>query len=704
MADASKAATRKADLRPRIDLPRLVRVDKSPSKDRQQQPRRRRSRKDDRSSLRLRTRSRHRRRCAESTPKRKGESGPPRNGIAAQARKPRNALCLKPRADTEDRSFSESPARPPSPVRPAAAVEKDFRRNAAGAVSDAEDKPAQDADAVSSHRNVRFQVVDGKVKKRVRRRRRPDEKQTEPDGPAAEEPPEELADGQGDSKGHRKRKRRREGQPESADARPSGPEADGKKAKKRRAKAAEDGGHDDMSARFNKLLLKSKALKKARKVRHSTAEFSAAQPGGQNRASSPSLVRGGTIQPVPAERGDVAPSPNPVAAKPSKGFAKKASAPRPPPALLQAGGSPQPAADSDHEDTGSWPYKGAIHSPNSPSPSPCPPSPPQRTGEFGVAWQQPAHSSPHFRPPVPGWPGAPPAGHWAPHPAMPFQLRGQAVQAMPPGHWMLGPPHAGMPYAMHRQVMMGPPPPGPPPPVGLAATGIPPVPATGSVSGQTPTAPGAWVPPKQAPASLNEAATMAPQPTASQAVASQAAPAVDGTLGSGACTAPEPGSGQQTVPSAPTPPAAAPEPTDGADTVDLYGDLRLDTLSAEQPQMPPADTETPGNPGVPGTLEVPSRPGTSTGAPLMLDSLLGSWRDSRGHTVQVSWARAGNRGGQLDVELRSQSRTSIKLNVKDLGNGHFSCGHFDLDTEKSNLCRIVWVDLRTRGQTCVWER
>merc|ERR1711971_847653 len=78
-----------------------------------------------------------------------------------------------------------------------------------------------------------------------------------------------------------------------------------------------------------------------------------------------------------------------------------------------------------------------------------------------------------------------------------------------------------------------------------------------------------------------------------------------------------------------------------------------------------------------------------------------------GNNVFVQRARAGNRGGQLDVELskpRGGGGHPIKLNVKSLGPGRFSCGHYDIDLERSNLNRIVWVDHRNLGKSSIWIR
>jgi len=90
---------------------------------------------------------------------------------------------------------------------------------------------------------------------------------------------------------------------------------------------------------------------------------------------------------------------------------------------------------------------------------------------------------------------------------------------------------------------------------------------------------------------------------------------------------------------------------------------------------------------------------------ILVETFLGKWRDSMGHTVLVEWARTGNRGGQLDVELvRIGGGGGIRLNVKDAGGGHFTCGHYDLDVERSHSMKITWKDLRGPGKISVWER
>lgn len=89
-----------------------------------------------------------------------------------------------------------------------------------------------------------------------------------------------------------------------------------------------------------------------------------------------------------------------------------------------------------------------------------------------------------------------------------------------------------------------------------------------------------------------------------------------------------------------------------------------------------------------------------------LETFVGNWRDSLGHHVQVDWARAGNRGGQLDVSLMRErsNRDPIRLNVKRHPDGRFSCGHYDLDTEESRPDHIVWADYRKGRRKSVWTR
>lgn len=143
--------------------------------------------------------------------------------------------------------------------------------------------------------------------------------------------------------------------------------------------------------------------------------------------------------------------------------------------------------------------------------------------------------------------------------------------------------------------------------------------------------------------------------------------------------------------------------------MDLYGDLRLPARPPPRPEQPsPADAAAPGTEARgPSATSGNNGGGRGSKGPLLLDALLGRWYDSKGHNVQVSWAKPGARG-QLDVELwksKTQNYWSpIKLSVKDLGDGHFNCGHFDMDVEKSTSSRIVWMDHRYAGQTSVWER
>eukprot|EP00931_Biecheleriopsis_adriatica_P120154 TRINITY_DN95284_c0_g1_i1.p1 TRINITY_DN95284_c0_g1~~TRINITY_DN95284_c0_g1_i1.p1 ORF type:complete len:440 (+),score=77.52 TRINITY_DN95284_c0_g1_i1:23-1342(+) len=96
------------------------------------------------------------------------------------------------------------------------------------------------------------------------------------------------------------------------------------------------------------------------------------------------------------------------------------------------------------------------------------------------------------------------------------------------------------------------------------------------------------------------------------------------------------------------------------------------------------------------------------GGDIELESFLGSWIDSMGNHVKVSWSRQGNRGGQLDVVLEKKpgkgNRAPIKLNVKQLDTGKFVCGHFNLDERESHEEQIVWLDVRNHGKSSVWKR
>jgi len=91
---------------------------------------------------------------------------------------------------------------------------------------------------------------------------------------------------------------------------------------------------------------------------------------------------------------------------------------------------------------------------------------------------------------------------------------------------------------------------------------------------------------------------------------------------------------------------------------------------------------------------------------LRLEDFLGEWHDSMGHQVCVKWARQGNRAGELDVELQRHhsSNNRIRLNVKDLGEGKFQCGHFELNLDKSSAKKIVWADKKIKGKVSVWDR
>lgn len=115
-------------------------------------------------------------------------------------------------------------------------------------------------------------------------------------------------------------------------------------------------------------------------------------------------------------------------------------------------------------------------------------------------------------------------------------------------------------------------------------------------------------------------------------------------------------------------------------------------FGAEAPPPPPRP---------PGTFAAPAGQGA-----VDLPAFLGRWRDTMGNEVQVDWARPGSRGGQLDVTLSRPrgGREPIKLCVKARGSGRFACGHYDLDTQKSTLDRIIWLDSRNKGKDSVWER
>jgi len=87
-----------------------------------------------------------------------------------------------------------------------------------------------------------------------------------------------------------------------------------------------------------------------------------------------------------------------------------------------------------------------------------------------------------------------------------------------------------------------------------------------------------------------------------------------------------------------------------------------------------------------------------------LNAFIGEWRDSMGNKVSVSWARPGNRGGQLNVELIKPSGGRTRLNVKQGDDGRVSCGHYTLDDQQSQPNRIVWADYRNSRRVSVWER
>mmetsp|Transcript_51097 Transcript_51097/g.94544 ORF Transcript_51097/g.94544 Transcript_51097/m.94544 type:complete len:270 (+) Transcript_51097:101-910(+) len=91
---------------------------------------------------------------------------------------------------------------------------------------------------------------------------------------------------------------------------------------------------------------------------------------------------------------------------------------------------------------------------------------------------------------------------------------------------------------------------------------------------------------------------------------------------------------------------------------------------------------------------------------VVLDDFLGDWKDSMGNIVEVSHARAGNRGGQLDVVLKKPrgNQDPIRLNVKQHHDGHFTCGHYNLAESETRLDYIVWEDYRNVSRRSIWTR
>mmetsp|Transcript_54594 Transcript_54594/g.152329 ORF Transcript_54594/g.152329 Transcript_54594/m.152329 type:complete len:580 (+) Transcript_54594:123-1862(+) len=135
---------------------------------------------------------------------------------------------------------------------------------------------------------------------------------------------------------------------------------------------------------------------------------------------------------------------------------------------------------------------------------------------------------------------------------------------------------------------------------------------------------------------------------------------------------------------------AAPLRCPPVSTMDLYGDLYLGPGD-----VPPARA--------PGTIAAPPPPPRPPS--MTLEAFLGEWRDSIGHSVHVYWSPNGSHHrGELEVVLAKKDRSSIRLNVKSSGGGHFVCGHYDLDVERSHALRVVWVDMRNRGKSSVWDR
>eukprot|EP00971_Amphidinium_carterae_P345903 6487091-Amphidinium_carterae.1 len=93
-------------------------------------------------------------------------------------------------------------------------------------------------------------------------------------------------------------------------------------------------------------------------------------------------------------------------------------------------------------------------------------------------------------------------------------------------------------------------------------------------------------------------------------------------------------------------------------------------------------------------------------AGVVLEDFLGDWKDSMGNFVEVSFARSGNRGGQLDVVLKKPRghQDPIRLNVKQHHDGHFTCGHYNLAESETRPDYIVWEDYRSGSRRSVWTR
>ncbi|CAE7740342.1 unnamed protein product [Symbiodinium sp. CCMP2592] len=83
---------------------------------------------------------------------------------------------------------------------------------------------------------------------------------------------------------------------------------------------------------------------------------------------------------------------------------------------------------------------------------------------------------------------------------------------------------------------------------------------------------------------------------------------------------------------------------------------------------------------------------------LCLEDFLGDWHDTMGNKVSVEWARNTSRG-QLDVALSRRGRDPIRLNVKQHGNGRFSCGHYQLEDKTSSPYKID-IPARVHGDAC----